>query len=70
MSHTARPNDLPDNFNVRAWNARGESWDDYIRVLERAYAQYLERRRQGVEGQPWASPPDPDAEMPVGQEVP
>jgi len=70
MSQGAIPHDVPAAFSVRAWNARGESWDDYIRALERAYAQYLEHRRQGVEGHLPAPPPDPEAGMQEGQQVP
>ena len=37
--------DVPVMFSARAWNSSQESWDDYIRALERAYAQYVERAR-------------------------
>jgi hypothetical protein len=66
MSQGAIPDDVPAVFNFRAWNARGESWDDYIRAVERAYAQYLEHRRQGVEWQPAAPPPGAEAGMQEG----
>jgi len=39
------PEDVPVVFSARAWNSLQESWDDYIRALERAYAQYVERAR-------------------------
>jgi hypothetical protein len=63
MSQEALSDDVPVVFSVRPWNSRQESWDDYLRALERAYAEFRDRRRQGSEGPPSASNPDPEAEV-------
>ena len=45
-------------FACRQWEPSRESWDDYLRVLEHAYAQYLDRsRRTSVTGE---APPAPN----------
>jgi hypothetical protein len=42
------PEDVLVVFSARAWNSLQESWDDYFRALERAYAQYVERARRAM----------------------
>jgi hypothetical protein len=63
MNQETSPDDVPVVFGFRPWNSRGESWEDYLRALERAYAQYLDRRREGSEGKPPAQHPNPDEEV-------
>ncbi len=48
MSQDALPNDGPSVFTFRPWNPRVESWDDFKRAVERAYAQYVDRGRRAI----------------------
>ena len=45
-SQDARSNNGPVVLTFRAWNPRVESWDDYVGVLERAFALYLDGYRR------------------------
>ena len=45
-SQDARADNGPVVLTFRAWNPRVESWDDYVGVLERAYALYLDGYRR------------------------
>jgi hypothetical protein len=63
MNQEATPDDVPVMFSFRPWNSRGESWDDYIRALERAYAQYLDRCRQDIDVNKPAQHPDREEEI-------
>jgi hypothetical protein len=69
MSEEAPPDDVrelndseAEGFTFRQWEPSGESWDDYIRALERAYAQYVDRRRRSIVTE--QTPPAPDADDP------
>jgi hypothetical protein len=63
-SQDARSNTSPVVLTFRAWNPHVELWDDYKGALERAYAQYVDRRRAVMVDQPGHDPapaaPDPD----------
>jgi hypothetical protein len=63
MNQETPSDDVPVVFSFRAWNSQRESWDDYLRAVERAYTQYLGRRRQRIEGEPPPQHPDPDEEI-------
>ena len=38
---------VPVQFTFRPWRPEHESWEAFLAELETAYAQYLERYRQG-----------------------
>ena len=40
MIDDALPDPVPGEFTFRPWNHGEESWDDFIRALECAYARY------------------------------
>jgi hypothetical protein len=67
MSQAAPPDDVPEVLSVRARNSREESWDDYIRALERTFAQYLDRYRQVIALKLAARSPDPEGEVQEAQ---
>jgi len=60
MNQETPPDDVPVVFSFRAWNSRWESWDDYLSAVERAYAQYVERRGSGSDADPPVPHPDPE----------
>jgi hypothetical protein len=64
MIHEMQADDVPVVFSARAWNSSQESWDDYIRALERAYAQYVERSRGTITEDQTRRAVDPDAQGP------
>jgi hypothetical protein len=63
MNQDTPTDEVPVVFGFRAWNSQRESWDDYLRAIERAYTQYLDRRRPRSAGEPPPQHPDPDEEM-------
>ena len=42
MSQDASSNNVPGEFTFRTWKPSAESWDDYLRASERAYALYVD----------------------------
>ena len=68
MSQDASSNNVPGEFTFRTWKPSAESWDDYLRASERAYALYVNQcqRTSGTE-----QPPPPrsaqDPQDPLGQ---
>ena len=60
MIHEMPADDVPVVFSARAWKSSQESWDDYIRALERAYAQYVERARGTMIENQTRCAPDPE----------
>src|SRR5829696_8523717 len=64
---SSAPDDVPEVLSVRARNSREESWDDYIRALERTFAQYLDRYRQVIALKLAARSPDPEGEVQEAQ---
>jgi len=64
MNQEPPPGDVPVVFGVRTWNPERESWEDYLRAVERSYAQYRDRRRQCSSEHFPAQHPDPDEERP------
>ena len=60
MSDDVTPADIPLEFTVHSWNPREESWEEFIRALERAYAQYVERSRHQIAAAQIAPQHDPD----------
>ena len=63
MSQEGNPDPMPGEFTFRPWNPREESWDAFIRTLERAYAQYVDCARHRMQADPTSQ--DPDADEPV-----
>ena len=57
MSEGATP-DGWEGLPFRQWDPSRESWDDYIRALEHAYAQYVDRRRRTIVAEQTPSAPD------------
>ena len=63
MSQDARPHDGPSMFTCRPWSPHEESWDDFMRAVERAYVQYVDGCRGPVVADPPGhepTPPEPD----------
>jgi hypothetical protein len=54
--------DAPVQFTFRPWRPEHESWEVFLVELETAYAQYLERYRQGRGTDPEAAESDPASE--------
>jgi hypothetical protein len=64
MNQEVTPDDVPAVFSCRPWNASEESWDDFMGAVDRAYAQFVARRRRTMmEDQLWRAP-DPDEQEP------
>jgi hypothetical protein len=64
MRQDARPDDGPRMFTCRPWSPHEESWDDFMRAVERAYAQYVDSCRRAIAAdspgpEPAAPEPDP-----------
>ena len=59
-SQDARFNNAPVVLTFRAWNPRVESWDDYVGVLERAFALYLDGYRRTTTAEQSGQDPVPD----------
>ncbi len=53
-------NTLSVGFSFHLWRPEHESWDAFLGELETAYAQYLDRYRQGIRAEPVAHDRDPD----------
>jgi hypothetical protein len=60
-SQDARFNNAPVVLTFRAWNPRVESWDDYVGVLERAFALYLDGYHRTMMTEQPGYHPDPAA---------
>jgi hypothetical protein len=58
-SQDARADNGPVVLTFRAWNPRVESWDDYVGVLERAYALYLDCYRRTTTAEQTGQEPEP-----------
>ena len=58
-SQDARSNNGPVVLTFRAWNPRVESWDDYVGVLERAFALYLDGYRRTTTAEQTGLDPEP-----------
>jgi hypothetical protein len=60
-SHDARSDNGPVVLTFRAWNPQGESWDDYVCALERAFALYLDGYRRTITAEQTGQDPEPAA---------
>jgi hypothetical protein len=58
-SQDAKADNSPVVLTFRAWNPHVESWDDYVGVLERAYALYLDGYRRTTTAEQTGQEPEP-----------